>query len=396
MDKKGFFIMLAALFVLLTYVAGAVKELAESDFVDFGHYYQNAALLKNGYDIWGGGQQFDRASNEFAHRAGFVATGNVVHSAGFFLCYLPFTALPFRAAVYLAFLLGHALFLFSLWLLLKTIKNKVCWEDVLPVVFLVFAFWPLREQLHHNQPNLFIFFFLSAALFLLKKKEFLWAGVVLGIAFQFREYLAVVALFFIWKRHWKVLLGIGAGILMLKLSAIAVFGWDKELFYWRHIVSHFLSRYDYSSVGQNLSFTAAVFHIGRGLVPRAGSIFIAGCFTVFCTVRALAAVNKKDSDLLLGFGLFVTLAFLVTPWVHESHFVALCLAFIIAWFSLEGRDQSILFAAAYLLLGLRYSLYRFPVFYYSFPAVLYFLKIIGVILLFLLLDKQTRRSHAAA
>jgi hypothetical protein len=397
MGKKDFFIMLAALFALGTYGAGAAKELKESDFVDFAHYYQNSALLKQGYDIWAGGRQFDKASVDLAHRAGFVATGNVVHSPGFFLCMLPFTALPFRAAVYCAFLIGHVLLFFALWLLLKTFKKKFSSEDFWPIIFLVFAFWPLREQLHHNQPNLFILFFLSVSLFLFKKKKFLWSGIMFGIALQFREYLAVMALFFIWKRNWKVLAGIAAGILLLKLSAMAVFGWDKELFYWRYMLYHFAVSHDYSSVSQNLSFTAAVFHVFRGIVPRAGALAIIGSFAAVCIARALTAVKKTDSDPALGFGLFLTLAFLITPWVHESHFVTLCIALIIAWFSLrEKPKQYTLFAAAYLLLALRYSLFRFSFFYYSFPAVLYYLKFAGIILLFILLDQQTRRSHAAA
>ncbi|MDD5236292.1 MAG: hypothetical protein PHU91_01275, partial [Candidatus Omnitrophica bacterium] len=85
----------------------------------------------------------------------------------------------------------------------------------------------------------------------------------------------------------------------------------------------------------------------------------------------------------------------LSPWVHESHYVALYLPILILWFLLdeaEAYNLFPLFISAYLLLALRYSFVRFNMFYAGIPAIANLGKPMGVILLFFLTGKLLRKK----
>ena len=96
----------------------------------------------------------------------------------------------------------------------------------------------------------------------------------------------------------------------------------------------------------------------------------------------------------MEFSLFLALAFLVSPMVHEFHYLALYPAIIMIWFRLpeEISNQHWLFILSYLLLGVGYSLVGFPRFHSGLLAVFTTGKLAGVIILFLLIGKILRRE----
>ncbi len=223
----------------------------------------------------------------------------------------------------------------------------------------------------------------------------LLAGLFLGILFQVREYLALLALFFIVKKDWKALAGIAIGFLALKITAISVFGWDNELSYWRYIFSLFATRPHLTLA--NHSLAAAVYRVGRVYLGTAACAAFAIACILFLAAKAVSWVKGAGKDALLSFCVFLTLCFIVSPWVHESHYVALYPAILISWFGLEREESarcSRLFILSYLFLGLGYSLVRFPYFYRGLPAVFTAGKLAGVLILFFLTGILTRRSMA--
>lgn len=385
-----FFMLLVALFSLLTYFHDVVKEAAESPFNDFGNYWVNANILRYGANPWDC-KTVDPLIVKQAEENHLTLLDAPFHSLGYFVFVLPFSMLPFRCAALAWLAVGHILLFFAVWLLLKAASGKrgFSWEDVFTVVFLVFAFWPIREQLHDGQPNFFILFLLSLCLFFLKKERYLWAGISLGVGIQFREYLGLLILFFLLKKNYRILAGILIGIVSLKALAVGLFGFDKELSYWRHIIGLFGKRAHFTMANQSLA--AAICRIGKDMMGVAVCRVIGLFLSLIFIGKAVFNTRKKGND-LSGVALFLSLCFLVSAWVHESHYVALYPAIIVAWFQLQNKSSWLLrgcFMLSYLFLGLKYSFIRFPQFHSGPLAFFSAVKVWGVILLFFVLGRLT-------
>lgn len=401
-DKKTFFILLVALVATLTYFHAVVKEMVESSFVDFGGYWVGASLIKEGYNLWKWDEGIEKKITEILKQPNIFAMGTTAYSPGFFMLILPITLFPLRWATFLWLFLGHLLLFYSLWLILKTIKVKPTLDDILITLFLIFSFWPIKEELHLGQSNFLILFFLTTSLFLLKKEKMLLAGILLGLAMNVREYLLVLTLLFLWKRNWRVLLGIILVFVCLKGVAIFLFGWQFEFSYWQRILTTF-GKQVYCGV-TNLSLIAAVYRMGKELLGRTLCLGISLLLVIFFMVKAFFLTRKKQGNILLEFSLFLALVFLVSPWVHEAHYVALYPAIIISWFYLKEDPRhylprtmmvrGLLFILAYLLLSLRYSLISFPQFHSGILAIFSTGKVLGVILLFFLVGKLIQQENS--
>jgi hypothetical protein len=311
-----------------------------------------------------------------------------LHSPAFFMLVLPFTFIPFHYAAITWLILGHLLLFISLWLILKALKDRPTAEDIAVTGFLVFSFWPLMEQAHLMQPNFVILLFLSLFLYLLKKDSMFAAGLCLGIAVLVREYLAVSVLFILWKRNWRALAGSVTSVLLLKSASLLVFGAHIEVSYWKYILDSFGKGVHLSM--NNLSLAASVLRLGKPYISATACLLIVLAFTFLSAGMAFFWTRKKDTSELLGFSLFLTLCFIVSPWVHECHYVALYIPLLIAWFSLEDAKREALywlFIPAYLLLGLKYNLIGFPRFHSGLWSIFTTGKIMGLAILFMLLGK---------
>jgi hypothetical protein len=229
------------------------------------------------------------------------------------------------------------------------------------------------------QPNFFVLFFLAMCILLMDKGKMFWAGVFLAMVIHCREYLAVSVLFFIWKKNWRFLSGVILGTIFLKALAICLFGWEIELAYWRFNAAMFGKQVHTSM--HNVAFLPALFRIGTGLLGKAACA-VAGLLGVgFFIINAFYQTRRKNSDLFLGFYLFLLLSFIVSPWVHEYHFLVLYPALIMFWFKLEEKNKTslyLIFILGYLLVGLKYSVIRFPQFHLGLPAIFTAGKILGI------------------
>ncbi|MDD5044349.1 MAG: glycosyltransferase family 87 protein [Candidatus Omnitrophica bacterium] len=392
MKRKSvyFFIILAGFLAVMTYFLALAKEIKDSPFDDYKQYWFVSFMLENGHNVWDVNQQ-DRIEDLW-HNFSENPYAKPIHSSGFFLCMVPFTFLPLRAGAIVWLVLGHLALLISLWLIWKMYARKIGSDGIFVALFLVFSFWPVREQLVMGQPNFFILLFLTLGLFMINRNRPFSAGLILALAVLFREYFVILILYFLWKRKWKVTLGIILGYLMIKACAILAFGLDKEIAYWQYMYSTFVSKH--ASYITNYSLSANILRIGKGLLGEGILSSIAWLFSGVFLFRALA-LTKDAENPGLEFCLFVILAFLLSPWVHESHYVALYLPILILWFLLdeaEAYNLFPLFISAYLLLALRYSFVRFNMFYAGIPAIANLGKPMGVILLFFLTGKLLRKK----
>lgn len=376
---------LAALLSMSVYAKTALKESMESRFDDFGHYWINAKLLTEGYDVWKWDAAVEARNQQLAAQENINPTIRPYHSLGFFLLMRPFAALAFHQSILWWFWGGHLLFFIALLLLFRKLHPGSETGDAWLFLFLVFSFWPLREQLHQMQPNFVLLFLVTAALCLYRSQRFFPAGCVLGIAVHLREYIALALLVFFLRKEWRVAVGAIAGFISLKLAALAVYGLPFEISYLSFVLNFFGRHHHVSII--NDSVPAFIKRVTIQPFGEAGSMLLV---VVVCAAALIAAVLhalKSKHDRMASVYLFLILPFVISPWLHESHYVVLYPSITYAWGRLSGVKNAAwyaVFIAAYLFMGIGYSLVRFPYYHSGIPAILSGGKIMGVVFLFLL------------
>ncbi|MFH0827713.1 MAG: glycosyltransferase family 87 protein, partial [Candidatus Omnitrophota bacterium] len=304
---------------------------------------------------------------------------------GFFVFFLPFGMMSLKASALTWLVFGCALFLLSAWMLIKTAKRKLEIIDIFSVMFLFFSFWPAREQIHDGQPNFFLLFFISSAFLCFRYKKLFLAGFILGAGVQIRDYLLPIGLFFLLRKDWKPALGFLSGYISLKAIAISLFGWQPEISYWNYMFDLF-GRQQHSTIS-NLSFVSLFLRVGKGGLPLLVLIILGGAVGM-AFLLSIIRLNKTKEGRLAGVCGFIAFCLIVSPWVHESHYVIILPAIILSWFSLSERAKNIdyaLFIAAYILLGFRYSVNNFPAFQSGILGLLSAGKIAGLLILIVLI-----------
>ena len=193
-------------------------------------------------------------------------------------------------------------------------------------------------------------------------------------------------------------------IVLVKCEAIFVFGIDKEFSYWSHHAQFFSSLLNFSS-GRGIDIFSVslvdLWHrLSKGLLHAriSQSIMVIFFSSVLWRAWKLTGQNKdevKSGKLLLEFCFFITFCFILSPWVHEINLIVLCLPLLVSWCYIANRPSNvnfILFAVAYLILGLKYSFISFPFCASGILASLLAVKAAGCVFLFFLIDRLLRQD----
>ncbi len=380
-DKKLILIAIAGIFAFLSFFCGAAKEAFDSRFDDFRNYWLNAQIFNQGYNPWGADAAMAGYKKVVLQENKIIWDNPPFHSLGFFIFFLPFGLMGLKASALTWLVFGCAVFLFSAWMLIKTAKRKLEIIDIFSVMFLFFSFWPAREQIHDGQPNFLLLFLISLAFLCFRYDKLFLAGFILGAGVQIRDYLLPIGVFFLLRKDWKPALGFISGYLSLKALAISIFGWQTELSYWNYMFNLFGTQ-QHSTVA-NLSIFSLFLRVGKGGVPLLLLMIFGGALGI-ALLWGMIRLNKTKEGRLAGLCGFTAFCLIVSPWVHESHYVIILPAIILCWFSMSERAKNIdyaMFIAAYILLGFRYSVNNFPVFHSGILGLLSAGKIVGLLIL---------------
>lgn len=148
-----------------------------------------------------------------------------------------FAAFPLKPSAFLWNTFNLSLFIASLILTVKILDpspKDLCLRFCrLPIgsriVFTVLALSMLMDNLAMAQVNILIFFLILTALCLMKSRQDFWAGAVLSVAILIKVTPALFALYFLLKRNWKALGGLGAGAILLTVMIPTLFfGWPQN------------------------------------------------------------------------------------------------------------------------------------------------------------------------
>jgi alpha-1,2-mannosyltransferase len=239
------------------------------------------------------------------------------------------------------------------------------WAKGLAVVL---SIRPILGDLTHGNVNLFILFLVVAALAAFRHGRDGPAGVLLALAIACKVTPALFVPYFLWKRAWRVLAGVGIGlVLFFFVIPGAVLGWDANaalLGTWvNQMVTPFLVGGVVTSEHQNQSlpglvhrlltaspsfityvndvYTPTEYHNLLALGPRAAGWVIKGSMAAFAGLtewccrtparpRASAALAAEYALVVLGMLLFSE-----RTWKH--HGVTLVLPFAVLCYALSAH-----------------------------------------------------------
>ncbi|MFL5245500.1 MAG: glycosyltransferase family 87 protein [Gemmataceae bacterium] len=144
------------------------------------------------------------------------------------------------------FYLKAGLLLLSLhWVFLMVQENGRPFPPWAKEGVVLLSIWPLMGDLTHGNINLFILFLVIAGLYAFYRDWPVLCGLLLALAVSCKVTPALFVPYFVWKRSWKTLLGIGVGLVLFLWLAPGIWlGQERnaELFlsWWRQMVEPYI------------------------------------------------------------------------------------------------------------------------------------------------------------
>lgn len=97
-----------------------------------------------------------------------------------------------------------AAFAGSLLLLMRGFGTRVPWHWCALAVGIGLSMHFIRFDIYHGQINIVLLFLLVFGLWLYKKENKVWAGIVLSLVFLVKPFYGILVLYFLWRREYKL------------------------------------------------------------------------------------------------------------------------------------------------------------------------------------------------
>jgi len=162
---------------------------------------------------------------------------------GALVFFRPLNLLPYSAAVFVWALVSFAAFAAGLFLLFKSLE-KIGWgfsRGQRALLFLALSlFYPLKFTILAGQANTIIFFCLVAAFYFYLREQDHLAGLSLAIGTILKISPALLLVYFLTKRRWKIFLWGAFFVALFSLGAELGVWWDQSInwYYLRRVVHH--------------------------------------------------------------------------------------------------------------------------------------------------------------
>lgn len=392
-----FFILVVA-FACLSYFHELTKAIVDIGLEDFGNYYFYSKAIWLNHNIY----TMDEATMErlrisfnmpaFSHPTG--------HSPAFFFLVRPITFFDFESASRIWLMLNSLLLFASLFIILKLVCEKLADAEknfiAASSLFMVLSFQPLIENMYNGQNNALVLFFFVLALYFMKEKRFFLAGVILALGIIPKPSFGLILPFFLWKRCYRVFFAASISLAAAELLPILLYGKGVVFSYWTIGAKEMLLNCMNSAfIPMSMpDYSLAALANRMSNFDRHFAAVLFGAAVVFSIILSLYAVyvtrrkfKNFDMEFILEFSLILTLVFIIFLVIHEHHYIILYLPIISVWAGLSRDTKvvpAILFVVSFLLIALKYSLVRFPLFNSGFLSIFSGFKLYGVMILFFL------------
>lgn len=397
------FVMLVVAFVFLSYLHEVIKIGAFSELGDFCSFYFHAKALRLNYNPY---TQDEVARESLRKEFGLPQSVYIAdYSLIFYNLVRGLTFLEYRTACIIWLLLNNILLFSSILIILRLAFAKIPNVDrtfiVISSVFLVFSFQPLIEDLFIGQVNLPVLFLFTLALYSLNQRRPVLSGALLGLGILIRPFFAILMPFLLWKRCYRVFFAALISLIVLELSGVLFNGIDIYVSSWQAIGNATLVMFIKDASMTNYALGALInrianlpqhpdsFNIIFGLTFILSlSLFV---YTLYITKGRF---RELDLKFILGFSLMIICGLIISPVVHEHHYVFLYLPIIFVWSKLnrdEERVPLVLFIVSFLPIGLKYFLKRLHIFNTGLLSIFSGFKLYGVALLFFLVAYMIKK-----
>lgn len=236
---------------------------------------------------------------------------------------------------------------------------------------LAVLFMPTFEALRIGQVNILLLALFAWAWIAIKSEHPTLGGFLLALAAWIKIYPALILVYFLWKRDWRVtwggmIGGVGLGLFQIAISGGGVF---VELF---RSLALLAGQSEPTLMWKNNSifgFSAKLFQPSFRVVPLLTSetLFQLTRFgltaLVIGALLALTAKAKRQQDALdrdarfdLEYALATVTMLLVSPWVYPDTFSQVFAAWFILWRREDGLRYRLLILVAVLLIIANYLL----------------------------------------
>ena len=399
------FVLIAVLvgsFAALSYAHDALEwSIRDSDFDDFGTYYFSAYLLTSGVDYGSLDQEgIERLKREKGVPASSPVAAKRFGNAPLWIGLLsPVTWLDYTAASRLWVLLVNLCLAAAILLLVAGRgATSVDWGFIL---FMVFSFQPLYENVVLGQTDLPMLALMSLGVWAAARGRGSLSGACWSMAAFVKPQFGLILVFLLFAREYKAFFWAAATFAVLKVASVFWLGWEIQALYLDELLSAVGGRTgSYTANLHNLSLLAATHRLLPALsqsIPGRALLYAVLAGIAVCAIRGLrpgsGSIGRPTGMLHLGMVMVASL--ICSPLTQEHHFVVLYVPFVLLWFDLRAdmrAHDAVLFAVAYLLLGLEYSLIGFGAFHSGIPSLLYNGKLAGLAVLFVLLARRSARA----
>lgn len=235
--------------LVVMFIASLISNLPLLPFDDFPSYYYAGKLALAGHDIY---KPIPRVHP-------------YIYPPFFSLLVGPLTLLNIKSAALIWLALNIVLYLASAWLLYRILFKD--YDDAILIWTAVIAagLIPAQLDLLHGQVNTFILFLLTAALWSYVNRRDLLCGILIGLAAAIKITPALLVLFFLVKKEYRVVLGALAALLITLFIPIPFFGIIQTVFlldkWFDLVISPFILDAQVRIKFTNQSLTATVYRL---------------------------------------------------------------------------------------------------------------------------------------
>ncbi|MFY2556378.1 glycosyltransferase family 87 protein [Corallococcus terminator] len=254
--------------------------------------------------------------------------------------FIPFSVLPPRLAVAL-WNVGSILALVAVARLTRRSPHGPgeatpwAWAPALTTIALLPAF---TFELFYGQVDVVMLLLVVVSALGAERGQVWRPGAAFAVAFLLKPPAALIGLFFLWRRHWRVIGATAVFGVVLSLPTLARYGWDGTLTQfqlWSETLARTTPPWVLSTNAQGLpTLLITLFHPGSVATPPAFAITLAQLVAIALFIAGVLWARPGPADLLALCCLGVTL---LSPLAWRANYV---LAWPLVRAATEGRFRT--------------------------------------------------------
>ncbi len=345
LSTNRIFIVGAVLFIYITFAFQSISNTkGQFAYIDFASFYAGAKATF----IQNTSPYSQKVINEYKDEMGVDQIYPYLYPPPSLFVFYPLSKLSFENSKWLAFIVNHLLLVGIYLTLLPLITKNFGTATYLPIIIFTvyfFSYDPIINTFTIGQSNLILLFCLSSIWWLISrdsksKISDIGIGLLLSITILLKLYPAILLLFFLFKRDFKVV--IFATVFTLLFSFISLMILPAGI--WQDWINVMLAK---AAIGENAidfvspgfpwnisvsAFFSRLFSVNNWTRPLINAPMIGTTLTYLVSIALVTAVlwksyklksSYKTESINAEFGLYLLTMFLIAPvsWGHHLAFI---------------------------------------------------------------------------